>query len=80
MKNNIELLEKLVKKIKETPDNIIEEAIDSLSEKLIIEDILCDLSIEYIEENSEKFNIEREGKEWKEESLQLAAWDLKITK
>ena len=72
MKNNIELLEKLVKKIKETPDNIIEEAIDSLSEKLIIEDILCDLSIEYIEENSEKFNIEREGKEWKEESLQLA--------
>lgn len=73
MKNNIELLEKLVKKIKETPDNIIEEAIDSLSEKLIIEDILCDLSIEYIEENSEKFNIEREGKEWKEESLQLAA-------
>ena len=73
MKNNIELLEKLVKKIKETPDNIIEEAIDSLSEKLIIEDILCDLSIEYIEENSEKFNIEREGKEWKEESLQIAA-------
>ena len=73
MKNNIELLEKLVKKIKETPDSIIEEAIDSLSEKLIIEDILCDLSIEYIEENSEKFNIEREGKEWKEESLQLAA-------
>lgn len=71
MKNNIELLKKLVKKIKETPDNIIEEAIDSLSEKLEIEDFLCSLSIEYVEE-CENFNIESESKEWKE-SLQLAA-------
>lgn len=34
MKNNIDLLKKLVQKIKETPDSIIEEAIDSLSEKM----------------------------------------------
>lgn len=72
MKNNIELLKKLVKKIKETPDSIIEEAIDSLSEKLAIEDILCNLSIEYVEEECENFKIESESKEWKE-SLQLAA-------
>lgn len=73
MKNNIELLKKLIQKIKETPDSIMEEAIDSLSEKLEIEDFLNNLSIEYVvEEENENFNIESESKEWKE-SLQLAA-------
>ncbi|MFR5508264.1 MAG: hypothetical protein ACLTKT_03500 [Clostridia bacterium] len=72
MKNNIELLKKLIEKIKETPESIIEEAIDSLSEKIVIEDILCNLSIDYVEEECKNFNIESENKEWKE-SLQLAA-------
>ena len=72
MKNNIELLKKLIERIKETPESIIEEAIDSLSEKIVIEDILCNLSIDYVKEECENFNIESENKEWKE-SLQLAA-------
>ena len=34
MKNNIELLKQLLEKIKNTPDNIIEEAIEKLRKEL----------------------------------------------
>ena len=34
MKNNIELLKQLFEKIKNTPDNIIEEAIEELRKEL----------------------------------------------
>lgn len=63
MKNNVELLKMLLEKIKNTPDSIIEKAIDDLSEELIIYNI----SIEYINND-----IESENKEWNE-NLQLAA-------
>ena len=63
MRNNVELLKKLLEKIKNTPDNIIEKAIDDLSEELII----YNTSIEYINND-----IESENREWKE-NLQLAA-------
>ena len=49
MKNKIELLEKLVKKITETPDDIIERAIDRLGEKLIMEQFSYSSSIDCIE-------------------------------
>lgn len=49
MKNKIELLEKLVKKIAETPDDIIERAIDRLGEKLIMEQFSYSSSIDCIE-------------------------------
>ena len=49
MKNKIELLEKLVKKITETPDDIIERAIDRLGEKLIMEQFSYSSSIDWIE-------------------------------
>ena len=63
MRNNVELLKKLLEKIKNTPDNIIEKAIDDLSEELII----YNTSIEYINND-----IESENRECKE-NLQLAA-------
>lgn len=63
MKNNVELLKRLLEKIKNTPDNIIEKAIDNLSEELII----YNTSIKYINND-----IESENREWKE-NLQLAA-------
>lgn len=34
MKNNKEILQKLLGKIKEIPDNIVEDSINDLSEKL----------------------------------------------
>ena len=34
MKNNIELLKQLLEKIKNTPDNIIEQAIEKLKKEL----------------------------------------------
>lgn len=34
MKNNIKLLQSLLEKIKNTPDNIIEKSIEKLREKL----------------------------------------------
>lgn len=63
MKNNVELLKKLLEKIKNTPNNIIEKAIDNLSKELIIYKI----SDKYINNN-----IESENNEWKE-NLQTAA-------
>ncbi len=34
MKNNIKLLQSLLEKIKNTPDNIVEKAIEQLSKKI----------------------------------------------
>lgn len=66
MKNNPELLQKLLEKIKSTPDNIIESAIDDLSEKIQLESCTYDANI------FNKFNLESENNTWKE-NLSTAA-------
>lgn len=66
MKNNPELLQKLLEKIKNTPDDIIENAIDDLSEKIQLENYIYDTNI------LNKFNLESENNTWKE-NLSAAA-------
>lgn len=70
MKNNPKLLEKLLEKIKNTPDKIIEQAIDRLSEKLFLQETI---QMEYNLSVKENYNMESENEEWKEENLTLAA-------
>ncbi len=45
MKNNVELLEKLLEKIKNTPDEIIESAINALEIQIFIESYISTISI-----------------------------------
>lgn len=66
MKNNPELLKKLLEKIKSTPDDIIESAIESLSEKMKLEDF------EYNANILKNFSLESENNKWKE-NLSTAA-------
>ena len=73
MKRSLELLEKILNKIKSTPDEIIEKAMDRLAEKLKIE------TFEYYIKNEEissceynKYEIESENEKWME-NLQLVA-------
>ena len=66
MKNNPELLKKLLEKIKNTPDDIIESALESLSEKMKLEDFVYSASI------SNNFSFESENNKWKE-NLSTAA-------
>lgn len=72
MRNNIKLLKKMLEKIKNTPDDIIEKAIDELSEELDLEEISYNLSTNYAENQYNNFYIERESKKCKE-NLLLAA-------
>lgn len=69
MKNNVELLEKLLEKIKNTPDEIIESAINALEIQIFIESYIYDN--QYFLE-IEELGIESENEEWKE-NLALAA-------
>lgn len=74
MKNDIKILETLLKKLQQTPDNIIESAIDKLSEKIIIEKYIYNSYIHYKNESlNNNFDIERENKKWRNENLQLVA-------
>lgn len=76
MTNNPKILKKLLEKIKNTPDDIFEEAIDSLSETMMAEEYMykLDISIKYNDEYYyNNFYLERENEEWKKESLQLTA-------
>ncbi len=66
MKNNPELLKKLLEKIKNTPDDIIESAIESLSEKMKLEDFVYSANI------ANNFSLESENNKWKE-NLSTAA-------
>ena len=66
MKNNPELLKKLLEKIKHTPDDIIESAIESLSEKMKLEDFVYSANI------ANNFSLESENNKWKE-NLSTAA-------
>ena len=66
MKNNPELLKKILEKIKNTPDDIIESAIESLSEKMQLESYIYDANV------LNNFNLESESNKWKE-NLSIAA-------
>lgn len=68
MRNNPELLKELLNKIKNTPECIIEKAIDILAEKILIEDTMYN-PILYINND---FEIESESKQWMEELVQAA--------
>lgn len=68
MKNNPELLKNILDSIKKIPNDIIEKALDDLSEEIIMENTIYN-SIMYLEKI---FDIESENKEWMEE-LALAA-------
>ena len=74
MKNNPKLLQKLMEKIENTPNAVIESAIDKLSTKIILEKYIYNLDIKYDNDNySNNFYIERENKKWKREIEQLVA-------
>ena len=60
------MLKKLLEKIKNTPDDIIESAIESLSEKMKLEDF------EYNANILKNFCLESENNKWKE-NLSTAA-------
>ena len=66
MKNNPELLKKLLEKIKNTPNDVIESAIESLCEKMKLEDFVYSANI------SNNFSLESENNKWKE-NLSTAA-------
>ncbi len=67
MQSNLEKLKNLLEKIRQTPDDVIERAIDRLSQKIIIEKMRYTMTINYIEKSDcNEFQIESEKDKWKE--------------